>query len=174
MSPVELDAVLDLLKKYCKKEGLKVQIILLGGLALHHYGMKDRATRDIDAEVRGNIDRLTAYLKAKGIPSDLGEDISRWSVVSLPSGYRKRAKTIWRDKFLEVKVLHPADFIIAKLRRFTEQDIEDALFVAGKYGIKAGGLLKAMKDAVAHSPKDSSLASFQKSVRWFISKYLSG
>jgi hypothetical protein len=121
----------------------------------------------------GTEDLKSAYLKAKGIPSDLGEDVSRWSVVSLPSGYRKRAKTIFRDKFLNVKVLHPADFIISKLRRFTDQDIQDALFVTEKYGIKAGDILKAMKDAVQHSPKDSSLAGFQKNVRWFITKHLS-
>jgi len=29
-------------------------------------------------------------------------------------------------------------------------------------------ILKAMKDSVAHSPQDSSLASFKKSVMWFI------
>ena len=170
MSPVKLKDVLELLKEFCRLEKRKLEVIVLGGLALHHYGMPGRATRDLDAEVAGDIESLTSFLKSRGVPCDLGEDVSRWSIVSLPSGYRKRAQKIYRDKLLVVKVLHPADFIIAKLRRFTEQDISDALFIAKKYKVSGRELAGARKDAISNSPKDTSLRTFDKNVSWFIEK----
>lgn len=54
----------------------------------------------------------------------------------MPDGYRDRAIQIISEEFLSVKVLHPLDFIHAKSRRFTEEDIDDALFVVKKFDVK--------------------------------------
>ena len=103
MSGVDLNKIIVLLREYSQKQKTVTKLIIVGGLALQHYGLKDRHTYDVDAEVRGNLDRLRTFLKSKGIPSDLGENISNWSVVSIPTGYQKRASTLYKDhlnKFL--------------------------------------------------------------------------
>ena len=171
-SQVDLKNVLALLKEFKQKKGRKVELILLGGLALHHYGMKGRATIDVDAEVKGDLQALMSFFQSKGIPSDLGEDISRWSLVSLPEGYRKRSLTIYKDHALCVKVLHPVDLVISKLRRFTDEDIEDALFVAKKFNVSAKQLESAKNKVLARSPKDTILFRFKKNVDFFIVKLL--
>ncbi len=63
--------------------------------------MQDRATIDIDAEVRGDIEGLFSFLKSKNIPADIGEDISRWSVITIPPGYRERSIEMCKDRFLK-------------------------------------------------------------------------
>ena len=81
-----------------------------------YYGVKARATMDIDAEiVRGDLEEVYFELKKRGFESDLSENISGWSVISLPKGYRDRAITIYQDDQLKVSVLNPHDFIIMKL-----------------------------------------------------------
>ena len=171
-SQVKLENILALLKEFTQKKRRRTEIILLGGLALHHYGMKDRATIDVDAEVKGNLRDLISFFQSKGIPSDLGEDISRWSLVSMPKGYRKRSWVIYEDRLLRVKVLHPVDFIISKLRRFTDEDIEDALFVAKKFNVKAKQLVKVKNEVLARSPKDAVLFRFNKNADFFINELL--
>lgn len=93
MHQLSLENIIGILKEFVREKGAALYIILVGGLALQHYGMKDRSTIDIDAEVKGGIEDLFNFLKLKGIPSDLGEDLSGWSVVAMPSGYRERAIT---------------------------------------------------------------------------------
>ncbi len=170
MSQLNLESVIELLKTYSleNKEGL--QMTLLGGLALHYYGMENRSTIDIDAEVKGDLESLFHFLKAKNIPSDLSENISGWSVVAMPPGYRERAIQLFHSDILEVRVLDPLDFIIAKLRRFTEEDIEDALFVAKKYQIKSEQIAQSADSALAHSIKDTTLFLFKKNVELFLKK----
>ena len=63
----------------------------------------------------------------------------------MPPDYEKRVTEIYKDEFLRVSVLHPLDFIIAKLRRFTEEDIGDAVFVARRYKIGADEIEKRQR-----------------------------
>jgi hypothetical protein len=67
-------------------------------------------------------------------------------------------------------VLHPVDFIIAKLRRFTEEDIEDALFVARKYKMKTQEVEKSAEEAIRHSVKDTALFLFRGNVQLFLER----
>ncbi len=156
------------MKEYAGIRNVKTEVILLGGVALHYYGMIHRATLDVNAEIKGEINPLKNFLKSKGVPADLGEDISRWSLISLPAGYRRRAVTIYKDKKTTLKVLSPLDLVIAKLRRFTEQDITDALFVANKFKISAAQIEKAKNSALKSSPQDTALSIFEKNVVYFI------
>lgn len=170
MSQLNLKNVIEILKNYVNKENLSLEVLLVGGLALHHYGMKNRATIDIDAEVKGDIEGLFNFLKSKQIPADLGEDFSGWSIVAMPDGYRERAIRIFGDKKLTIKVLHPVDFIHSKIRRFTEEDIEDAIFVAKKFNIKIEEIEAAAADAIKKSPKDTVLFIFKKNLHIFLKK----
>ena len=171
MSQVDLDQTIALLKAFVKETKCPLEVTLLGGLAVQYYGLKDRATIDIDAEVKGDVEGLQDYLRANHIPADLGENISGWSVVAMPPGYRKRIIPIHQDERLKVSVLDPVDFIISKLRRFTEEDISDALFVAGKYSTDPAEIRRAAEEAIRHSPKDTALFLFRGNVDLFLEKF---
>ncbi|MEW6324208.1 MAG: DUF6036 family nucleotidyltransferase [Nitrospirota bacterium] len=168
--PVALDRVIALLKDFVRDRQRPLEILLAGGLALQHYGMQNRITVDVDAEVRGDLEGLLNFLRAHQVPADLGENISGWSVVAMPPGYRDRAVTIHQDALLTIKALAPTDLVIAKLRRFTEEDIEDALFVATKHKITVQDVEQAAEEAVRHSIKDTALFLFQGNVRLFIER----
>ncbi len=170
MLHLELKKIIDLLKEFTIQSGNAIEIILFGGLSLHYYGLKERRTIDVDGEVKGDVEGLFNFLKSKKIPSDIGEDISHWSVISMPPGYRERAIEIYTDDLLTVKVLHPLDFIIAKLRRSTDEDIEDALFVAKRYNIRAKDIKEAADMAIENSPKDTAIFIFRKNIELFIKK----
>ena len=168
MPGIKLKNVIQLLKRFSRNNPL--EIILIGGLSLEYYGLRERATLDIDAEVKGDVDKLSGFLKRNKIPCDIGEDISRWSLISLPPGYKKRAETLYSDDRLKVKVLNPLDFIIAKLRRGTEEDLNDALFIAGKFSLKAENIIKSANQAVRNSPRDTALFIFNKNIEIFTNK----
>jgi hypothetical protein len=102
------------------------------------------------------------------VPSNLSENISGWSIVSLSPGYRDRAKVLHERENLRVAVLEPTDFIVSKLRRGTEQDFSDAEFVAQRYGVTPQAVQAAADAAVAASPKDTALFVFRKAVALFI------
>lgn len=168
MSQVDLERILSLLKEFAHGKGSRLRVILVGALALQHYGMRDRATIDLDAEVAGDVEGLFQFLKSHRIPADLGENISGWSVIAMPPGYRERAVALYQDDFLEVKALSPLDLIIAKLRRFTEEDIQDARFIAEKYRIKAEEIAQSAEEAIRHSAKDTALFLFRTNVQIFL------
>lgn len=170
MSQVDLTRIVVLLREFTQERKTRLEITLLGGLALQYYGMEDRATVDIDAEVKGDLEGLFHFLKIKNVPADLGEDVSGWSVIAMPPGYRDRSATIYKDALLEVKVLNPLDFIIAKLRRFTEEDIQDALFVAEKYKIDAKEIERSAEETIHHSIKDTALFLFRENLQLFLKK----
>ncbi|MFQ5900060.1 MAG: DUF6036 family nucleotidyltransferase [Thermodesulfobacteriota bacterium] len=168
MFQLDFEKIIELLKEFTEDKKEPLEVILIGGLALHYYGMKNRATIDIDAEVKGDIDGLFNFLKSKRIPSDIGENISGWSVISMPSFYRERTIVIYKDGLLTVKVLHPSDFIIAKLRRFTDEDLEDAVFVAKKFDLSQKDVKESANSAVENSPADTAIFIFRKNVELFL------
>lgn len=170
MSQVNLKKVIGLLEEFAGKNKSELEIILIGGLALQYYGMEDRKTIDVDAQVKGEIEKLLIFLKENGIPGDLGENISNWSVVSLPPGYEEKAMVIKKTKFLSLKVLSPQDMIIAKLRRFSEIDLEDALFLARKFKLTPEGIDTSAAQAIRNSPKDTAIFLFKKNLKIFLKK----
>lgn len=170
MSQVNFKKVIGLLEEFARKNKSELEIILTGGLALQYYGMKERKTIDVDAQVKGEIEKLLIFLKTRGVPGDLGENISNWSVVSLPPRYEEKAMVIKKTKFLTLKVLSPRDMIIAKLRRFSEIDLEDAIFLARKFKLTPESIDKSAEQAIRNSPKDTAIFLFKKNLKIFLKK----
>jgi hypothetical protein len=167
LSPITTDRLIDLLREYASRSGQRVDLLLVGGLALQAYGYRDRATQDVDAEMSGDVDSLASFLRERGVPADLGENMSGWSVVAMPPGYRERAST-WLDQpGLRLRLLHPVDFVVAKLRRGTDLDLTDAEFVASRFNVQADAVRRAAEAAIVASPKDTTLFLFRKVVDIF-------
>ena len=168
MSALTLDHILTLFEEYVRQTGQRLDVLLIGRLALYAYGSSEARTDDVDAELAQDVERVGAFLKQRGVPSNLSENISGWSIVSLSPGYRDRAKVLHERENLRVAVLEPTDFIVSKLRRGTEQDFSDAEFVAQRYGVTPQAVQAAADAAVAASPKDTALFVFRKAVALFI------
>jgi hypothetical protein len=166
---ITADQLLRLLGRYVDQTGATVDLLLVGALALQVYGYPDRATQDIDAEVSGPIDLLLQFLTAQHIPADLTQNFSGWSVVAMPPGYRERATDLIHRPNLRVRLLSPVDFIIAKLRRGTDLDCEDALLVAHRFAVSSAVIQDAAAAAIAASPQDTALFVFRKTVDRFCS-----
>jgi len=167
LSPIDLDALKTLLREYVTQSQQAVELILIGGLALQAYGVHDRVTVDVDGELAGELEPLLEFLRSRQVPADLGENISGWSVVAMPPGYRDRT-SVWHEAGkLRIKLLHPVDFVIAKLRRGTEQDLEDAQEVAVRFHLTSTEIQVAADSAIQASPKDSALFTFRKTVELF-------
>jgi hypothetical protein len=167
LSALTAEQVIGLLKSYTSETGASVEIILVGAIALQAYGYQDRLTRDLDAEVVGSIDSLTQFLSQHSIPADLTTNFSGWSIVAMPPGYRDRATDLVHEANLRVRLLAPIDFVVAKLRRGTDLDLDDAAFVAKRYQLTSNQIHTAAAAALAASPKDTALFLFQKTVDLF-------
>jgi hypothetical protein len=161
------DRLIQLLEQFVGESNQPVDILLVGALALQAYGYHDRYTQDVDAEVSGQLDQLANFFSAQHIPADLTEDIGGWSVVAMPPGYKDRTSDLVGRDDLRIRLLSPVDFIIAKLRRGTDLDHEDAIFVAKRFGVSASAVRDAAAAAVAASRQDTALFLFNKTVELF-------
>lgn len=167
----KLKAVIRNLDDAAKRAGIKkLKVIICGGLAVIAYGMTNRQTLDIDAEVDSDfrvIERLKKNLK---LPAELTTDISRWSMVDIPPGYRERTVRldIVKTKNIKVFLLSPIDLIISKLRVFRDKDIEDAIYLVKKFKIKKSEIIRASNQAVKTSPPSTELLRFKKTIQHFI------
>lgn len=148
-----------------------VEVILVGRSAMPFYGII-QGTQDIDFEIRGLDDnqfaRLKELLDKEQIIADFGEDVSRWSIIPLPEGYRERARIVLEDENVKVKILDPVDFIISKLRRGTAEDEEDAFELCRIKGIKASDIEGAMK--MINIPRELESFYFLKRMERFLKK----
>lgn len=115
----------------------------------------------------GDPEPLVNFLREHRIPADLGEDLSRWSVVAMPPGYRERASVLLEQPGLRLRLLHPNDFVIAKLRRGTDLDLDDAAYVVRRFGLTSQAVEEAAASAIAASPRDTALFLFRATVQVF-------
>lgn len=157
----------DLLRRFVQETGASLDILLIGGLALEGYGLAPRPTRDLDAEVRGPVSELAAFLERHDLPADLGEDISRWSIIAMPLGYRERCSILLDEPGLRLRLMAPLDFVIAKLRRGTDLDLQDARAVALRFTVSVGEIRSAAAAAIGASPRDTALLLFERTVDRF-------
>ncbi len=167
----KLKSIIHALDRAAQKAGVKnVRIILCGGLAAIAYGLHERTTLDIDAEMDADFKIIEKFKKNLRFPAELTTNISRWSMIDIPKGYRKRAVPldIIKAKNISVFLLSPLDLIISKLRVFRDKDIQDALFLIKEFNIRKSDILKASKQAIAQSPPSTELLRFKKSLRYFI------
>jgi len=153
LSPIALNHLIQTLSEYIRQTGRTVDLILVGGLALQAYGIPDRVTIDVDGELIGDLESLVNFFQARQIPADLGENISGRSVVAMPSGYRERTSVFYQEPGLRIRLLAHHDFIIAKLRRGTEQDLDDAESIARRFKVKPVAVQAAAESAIEISPK---------------------
>lgn len=144
-----------------------MDLLLIGALALQCYGFRDRLTNDVDGELNGPLHPLVQFLADNGVPADLTQDISGWSIVAMPPGYRDRTTDILHQPNLRLRLLAPVDFVIAKLRRGIELDLDDATYVARQFELSPPTIEQAAAAAVAASPQDTALFLFQKTVDLF-------
>ena len=96
--------LIELLTQFVDETGTSVDLLLVGALALHAYGISDRATRDVDAEIDGPLAPLLDFLTTQQVPADLTQNFSGWSVVAMPPGYRDRATSLTNQPNLRVRV----------------------------------------------------------------------
>ena len=167
LSPINLNTLKALLREYVTHRQHSIDLILVGGLALQAYGVHERVTVDVDGEMAGDLEPLLEFLRAHQVPADLGENISGWSVVAMPPGYRDRTSVWHEDGGLRIRLLHPVDFVIAKLRRGTEQDLDDAQEVVNRFHLSFADIQVAADSAIQASPKDSALFTFRKIIQVF-------
>lgn len=126
-----LNSVIRALDATAGKAGIKnLKIILCGGLATIAYGMPKRATLDIDADIDTDFEVIEKLKKNIKFPAEFTSDISRWSMIDIPHGYRRRVISYnpVKTKNIRVFLLSPLDLIISKLRVFRDKDIEDTSY----------------------------------------------
>ncbi len=167
MPTISTERLVELLSRYVQQTGTSVDLLLVGALALQAYGYHDRLTHDIDGELAGPVEPLLQFFTRQQIPADLTQDLSGWSVVAMPPGYRERATDLISQPNLRVRLLAPVDFVIAKLRRGTEQDLDDAAFVTQRFGLSPQSIQDAASAALDASRQDTSLFLFRKTVELF-------
>jgi hypothetical protein len=171
---ISTERLLELLARYVRESGTAVDLLLVGALALQAYGYTDRATLDVDGELIGPVDPLVRFFAAHQIPADLTHNFSGWSIVAMPPDYRVRASFLIDQPNLRVRLLSPVDFIIAKLRRGTDLDCDDAAFVVRRFGVTASAIQAAAGEAIAASAQDTALFLFQKTVDLFCKTLTAG
>lgn len=167
MPTLTVESLIELLTRYVADTDIQLDLLLVGALALQAYGVSKRVTVDVDAELQGPLMPLRDYLTARKIPADLTQNFSGWSVVAMPPGYRDRAIDLIHRPGLRVRILSPVDFVIAKLRRGTEIDFDDAFLVARHYHLSTETIQVSAREALAASPQDTALFLFQKTVDLF-------
>jgi hypothetical protein len=165
-----LDRLFGLLEDYVHRTGRRLDVLPIGLLALYAYGSQEARTEDVDAEWDQDVEEAGAFLKQHGIHSNLSENVSGWTIVSLPPGYRHRARMLHQRDQLRVLLLDPVDFVVSKRRRGTEQDFADAEFVARQHHITAAEVSAAADAAIAASPKETALFVFRKAVTLFLQR----
>lgn len=85
----------------------------------------------------------------------------------MPPGYRERATDLIRQPQLRIRLLAPIDFVIAKLRRGTDLDLDDAAFVVNQSRLTSDHVRAAAAAALAASPQDTAIFLFRKTVVLF-------
>lgn len=173
LQPLTLKQIIRDLAEYHRQTGNAVDLLLIGGLALQAYGYSERVTVDVDGELIGELDPLMTFLQKHQIPADLGENISGWSIVAMPPGYRERASVWHEEAGMRLRLLDPVDFIIAKLRRGTDQDLDDAEYVATRYRILTNAIQTSAESAINASPQDTALFLFKKTLQNFCERLAS-
>lgn len=150
------------IEAFAKAKDEPIELLLIGGLAMGFYG-SPRYTIDIDAEIRcGNeiYFEFLEYLKKEGFAFNIGDNISGWDIVPLPSDYKERAKTVYSGDYLTVKILDPIDFVFSKLMRGTEEDLRDILDVIQRFNITKDALCE--RERLIQFPKDPETLFFKK------------
>lgn len=85
----------------------------------------------------------------------------------MPPGYRERTSVWHEESGMRLRLLAPVDFIIAKLRWGTDQDLDDAEYVATRFNILPDAVQTSAEDGITASPQDTAIFLFKKTVQIF-------
>ena len=122
---------------------------------------------DVGGELVGELDPLITFFQQHRAPADLGENTSVWSIVLMSPGYRER-NSVWHEEpGIRLRLLNPVDFVIARLRRGTDQDLDDAEYLAQRFQVLSTAIRSAAESAIAASPGDAAIFFFKKTVENF-------
>ena len=146
-------------------------ITIVGGISIIAYGNKKRVTYDIDAEVNVKdkkfIDNAIIELEKLNLPADISDNVSRWGMIDIPSGYRDRTVFFRKVEDVEFRLLSPLDLIISKLRIFRDVDVDDAIFIADKFNVTIEEIKNAAQKSIQTSPRSTDLINFKKRLDYF-------
>lgn len=138
------------------KAALPIRMVIAGGTALYLH-TSERVTEDVDATFSRRVllgqDIEVAYRDADGRAALLYLDRNYNDTLGLmhedadDDALRVDIKSIDR-KVLDVRVLTPLDLAVSKLARFSDQDREDILLLAGRKLITARALRERAEQAL--------------------------
>ncbi len=161
----------------------KCQIILTGAAAGALYG-RVRPTTDIDFSLKLNRKSARGYDRSwqsfakavheasarTGIAAQYGEDIDRWSSITLLD-YEKRKYLFRRFGKIAVYLMEPSYWAIGKLGRYLDSDIRDLVHVLKLTGTSWQILAAILGKALRKSPKSTACFSFRRQVEDFLKNY---
>ena len=149
-------------------------VILTGGAAAYLFG-GNRPTLDIDFSVQpsnaSTWDRDAAALNRlsaeQGLPIQYGEDISRWSMISLLD-WREHTLPYKDYGKLKVRLMHPRHWSIGKVSRGLDTDFEDLEVVLKKKKLKYQDLIPFWAGALRASEASSERFLAKKLIEEFL------
>ena len=133
--PEQLGKALQELDEWLDSHGKRIEITLVGAIAVSNYTNEGRFTQDIDTV--GKIDDETVLEQIKNLADKHGLT-SEWlsdraSTVTLPDEFFKRTKKIHSGKAIEVYVAERQDLIALKAAAYVNRgsevmkDLEDLM-----------------------------------------------
>jgi hypothetical protein len=149
-------------------------MILTGGAAAYLFG-GNRPTLDIDFAVQSSNPRtwdkdaesLNRLSAEQGLPIQYGEDISRWSMISLLD-WREHTLPYKKYEKLEVRLMHPRHWSIGKISRGLDTDFEDLEVVLKKKKLKYQELIPFWAEALRASEPSSERFLAKKLIEEFL------
>jgi hypothetical protein len=151
--------------------GTGAKVTLFGGLAVVAYGMTDRQTHNVNAEISAvpteAFKVAVDALEKLGIPAYLTANASRWSMIDLPSGYRERTVLFRKVGDVTFHLPSPVDLIVSKIRVGRDRDIADSEYIAKRFGIRASEIRAAAESAVRNSPSSTEVPEFRNRLDLF-------
>jgi hypothetical protein len=140
-------------------EGAPIDMILAGGLAMHHYS-RSRYTHDIDASFSRRIilpvkELTTQFVGADGKPSILYFDNNYNPTLGLMHPDYEQDSKEWQgigneQRIVKLRVIAPVDLALSKISRFSEQDREDIMTLAKLGLINAAAVRDRAKEAMKY------------------------
>lgn len=123
--------------------GKRVQITVLGGLAIILQGFRDRSTLDIDIAPTSDAKTFSKICQKLKIPVDI---ITISSTVDFVHTETNRQ---FSGKFLMVNSVSSKDLIKLKLERFRKQDPEDIMAIIDKINLSYDSFQNLVKEMLA-------------------------
>jgi len=146
------------IEKNLKKESRKVNITVVGGLAIILQDIRDRATLDIDVAPTKDAAVFQELCNRLGVPVDI---ITVASTVDL---VHTSTVNMYAGNFLSVNSVKAKDLIRLKLERFYKQDPEDIYAIIDKINLSYEAFKMLVCDMLIDfigNPRNVLLSAFQ-------------